>query len=113
MKPGTSRHARPTKRDSKQRKTVDPAEAFCAGVKAALDRGEPDAISDEVLRKVLTSAVKLYAAKMDGMVEEIPPFLENQVTATETVVASCAMIRSAGLNLFDVAMWFRRSSGGL
>ena len=31
-----------------------------------------------------------------------------QVTATETAVAACAMIRAAESNLFDIAMWFRR-----
>ena len=32
----------------------------------------------------------------------------EQVTATETAVAACAMIRAADLNLFDIAMWFQR-----
>jgi hypothetical protein len=30
------------------------------------------------------------------------------VTATETAVTACAMIRAADLNLFDIAMWFQR-----
>src|SRR6185503_19147435 len=60
-KNGGSRHTRTPKRSTKQRKpaAADPADAFCAGVKTALERGEPDAISDEQLRRVLTSAVKL------------------------------------------------------
>lgn len=91
----------------------DPAAAFCAAANAALKRGDHDSISDASLRRVLTAAVKLYAAKMDGQETEIAPFEKNRVNATETVVASCAMIRSAGLNLFDVAMWFRRSAAGL
>jgi hypothetical protein len=91
----------------------DPGAAFCDAVEAALNNADPAAISDESLRRVLTSAVKLYAAKMDGLAEDKQPFEQNAVNATETVVASCAMIRAAGLNLFDVAMWFRRSAGGL
>ena len=92
---------------------ADPGAAFCAAAEAALAKGAPDAVSDAALRRVLTAAVKLYALKMDGAETELPPFEENAVTATETVVAACAMIRAAGLNLFDVAMWFRRPSGGL
>jgi hypothetical protein len=89
---------------------TDPGAAFCAAAAAALERGESHAVSDEALRRVLTFAVKLYAAKCEQAEQELVPFEENTVTATETVVASCAMIRAANLNLFDVAMWFRRPS---
>jgi hypothetical protein len=86
----------------------DPGAAFCSAVDAALKRGEPAAISDASLRRVLTAAIRAYAAKAEGAAEELAPFEKNAVTATETVVAACAMIRAADLNLFDVAMWFRR-----
>jgi hypothetical protein len=86
----------------------DPGAAFCQAVESALKRGEPQAINDEMLRRVLTAAVRVYAAKVEEAGYEIAPFRENTITATETVVAACAMIRAADLNLFDVAMWFRR-----
>jgi hypothetical protein len=85
----------------------DPSKAFADAAAAALRRGNLDAISDNDLRKVLTAAVKLYAAKAERH-GEIAPFAGGAVTATETVVAACAMIRAADLNLFDVAMWFHR-----
>lgn len=88
--------------------TGDPGAAFCQAVEAALKRGEPQAIGDDTLRRVLTAAVRVYAAKVEEAGYEIAPFRENTITATETVVAACAMIRAADLNLFDVAMWFRR-----
>ena len=71
-------------------------------------RGELDAIPDDALRRVLTAAVKAYAAKAEAAEGEVAPFEADAVTATETAVAACAMIRAAGLNLFDIAMWFRR-----
>ena len=98
--------AKPSRRDA------DPGAAFCAAVESALRRGEPQAISDETLRHVLTAAVRVYAAKAEDLGREIAPFLDNAVTATETVTAACAMIRAADLNLFDVAMWFRRPVAG-
>ena len=84
------------------------ANAFCHIVTAALQRGDLDAIPDDALRRVLTAAVKAYAAKAEAADGELAPFEGDQVTATETAVAACAMIRAVELNLFDIAMWFGR-----
>jgi hypothetical protein len=81
---------------------------FCDQVAAALQSGELDSIPDDVLRRVLTAAVKAYAAKAEAAEDEVTPFDADAVTATETAVTACAMIRAAGLNLFDIAMWFQR-----
>jgi hypothetical protein len=87
---------------------ADIAAEFCDLVTASLQRGNPDAIPDAALRRVLTSAVKAYAAKAEAAEAEPAPFETDAVTATETAVTACAMIRAAGLNLFDIAMWFQR-----
>ena len=84
---------------------------FCAAARDALKRGEPDAISDKTLQQVLTAAVKVYAAKVEQRGHDVLPFPQHAVTATETVVAACAMIRAADLNMFDVAIWFHRPPG--
>jgi hypothetical protein len=81
---------------------------FAARVQTALARGEPDAIPDQELQKVLAAAVKCYAAKAERRGSGLEPFPEGVITATETVVAACAIIRAADLNIFDVAMWFHR-----
>jgi hypothetical protein len=85
---------------------------FAALAADALKRGEPDAIPDELLRKTLAAAVKVYAAKAERRGGALAPFGEGEVTATESVVAACALIRAADLNMFDVAMWFHRAPGG-
>ena len=84
---------------------------FCAAARDALKRGEPDAISDKTLQQVLTAAVKVYAAKVERRGHDVVPFPQHAVTATETVVTACAMIRAADLNMFDVAIWFHRPPG--
>jgi hypothetical protein len=89
----------------------DIAAEFCHLVTSALQRGDPDAIPDHALRQVLTAAVKAYTAKAEARDGELAPFDADTVTATETVVTACAMIRAADLNLFDVAMWFQRPVG--
>ena len=92
------------------RTDVKPAD-FCAAARDALKRGEPDAISDKTLQQVLTAAVKVYAAKVERRGHDVVPFPQDAVTATETVVTACAMIRAADLNMFDVAIWFHRPPG--
>ena len=90
------------------RGVTDIAAEFCDVVNASLRRGDLDAIEDAALRRVLTVAVKAYAAKSEAAGGELVPFEAEAVTATETVVTACAMIRAADLNLFDIAMWFQR-----
>jgi hypothetical protein len=83
---------------------------FVSLAKDALARCEPDSISDARLQKVLAAAVKLYAAKIERRGKDVAPFRDGAVTTTESIVAACALIRAADLNLFDVAMWFNRAS---
>jgi hypothetical protein len=91
-------------------KVVNAAD-FCAAARDALKRGEPDAISDKLLQQVLTAAVKVYAAKVERRGYDVVPFPQHAVTATETVVTACGIIRAADLNMFDVAVWFHRPQG--
>ena len=84
------------------------AAEFSEAVAAAMRRGALDAIPDAALRRVLTTAVKAYAAKAEAGEGEFVPFEAGEVSATETAVTACAMIRAADLNLFDIAMWFQR-----
>jgi hypothetical protein len=88
-----------------------PTGDFCALARDALKRGTPDAISDAALQQVLTAAVKVYAAKVERRGHDVAPFAPNTVTATETVVTACGLIRAADLNMFDVAIWFHRPPG--
>jgi hypothetical protein len=89
---------------------ADPVAAFCAAVDDALGSGKPEAITDETLQRVLSAAVRLYAAKMEDRAEELPPFGERPVNATEAITAICAFMRAADLNFFDLGMWYRRGS---
>jgi len=94
-------------------KTPRPATVadFCARAREALKRGAPDTITDKALQQVLTAAVKIYAAKVEQRGHDVTPFTPGTVTATETVVTACGMIRAADLNMFDVAIWFHRPQG--
>jgi hypothetical protein len=94
-------------------KAAEIATKFGDLVTMALQRGDLEVIPDAALRRILTAAVKAYAAKAEASEGELAPFEPDAVTATETVVTACAMIRAAELNLFDMAMWFQRPVGRL
>jgi hypothetical protein len=87
---------------------ADGGTAFCASVDDALKNGRPEAVSDEDLQRVLSAAVRLYAAKSEDRAQELPPFGDRPVNATEAVTAICAIMRAADLNFFDLQMWYRR-----
>ena len=88
---------------------ADPGAAFCAATEAAIKDGKPDLIADEILQRVFAAAVRLYAAKWEDRAQELPPFGDRSVNATEAVTAICAIMRAADLNFFDLQMWYRRA----
>jgi hypothetical protein len=87
------------------------AAAFCAQAEDALKDGRPDQVTDETLQRVLSAAVRLYAAKWEDRATELAPFGDRPVNATEAVTAICAIMRAADLNFFDLQMWYRRARG--
>ena len=88
---------------------ADCGSAFCASAEDALARGKPQDVPDESLQRVLSAAIRLYAAKAEDRAQELPPFGDRPVNATEAVTAICAIMRAADLNFFDLQMWYRRA----
>ena len=84
---------------------------FVEAAERALSSGQPGQVSDGDLERVLTAAVRLYAAKADTDTPPAQAITPSAVTPTEVVVTASDLIRSAGLNLWDVSMWFNRKKG--
>jgi hypothetical protein len=82
---------------------------FVVAAERALASGEPGQVPDADLERVLTAAVRLYAAKVDADVPPAQPITPSSVTPTDVVVTVSNMIKAAGLNLWDVSMWFNRA----
>jgi hypothetical protein len=78
-------------------------------IETALHDGNLDAVSFEEIERTITAAVRLYAAKAE-LIDGFPPrpITPAEVTATDVVVTVSEMVKAAGLNLFDLSMWFRR-----
>jgi hypothetical protein len=82
---------------------------FVEAAERALSSGRPEEVADADLERVLTAAVRLYAAKTETDNPPARPVTPEAVTPTEVVVAVSDMIKAAGLNLWDVSMWFNRA----
>ena len=75
----------------------------------AVSTGRVDQVSDADLERIMTSAIRLYAAKADADDSPLRPVTPELVTPTDIVVTVSALIRAAGLNLWDLSMWFNRT----
>ena len=81
---------------------------FVAAAEQALSSGELGRVSDAELERVMTAAVRLYAAKTETDHPPATPITAALVTPTDIVATVSDLIRAAGLNLWDVSMWFNR-----
>ena len=81
---------------------------FVGAAEHALSTGDFSKISDAEIQRVMTAAVRVYAAKADVTGNTPPPVEPASVTPTDIVVTVCELIRAAGLNLWDLSMWFSR-----
>jgi hypothetical protein len=87
------------------------AEEAWALARQAVERGEEDRVSDEAVAKLLTAAVKLYAAKADRG-ERSPRALlgdyDEVVTPTEALTAATELLRALRLGPMEFGLWSRR-----
>ncbi|MCH8820176.1 MAG: hypothetical protein IIB03_07645 [Acidobacteria bacterium] len=92
---------------------IDPTETAAAiwkKTQQAIRDDKLDEFSEESVQQLMTSAVKLFAAKVEADDRFFLPVLERDgaLTATEVVVAVSEILRAVDLNPFDLAMWFNR-----
>ena len=86
------------------------AAAFAEVAEDTLTSGRVSQVASSDLERVLTAAVKLYAAKAGTEPTPAPPVSADKITPTEIVVVVSELMRAANLNLFDLSMWYRRAS---
>jgi hypothetical protein len=82
---------------------------FVEAAERALSSGRLEQVPDAELERVMTAAIRLYAAKAESESPGARPVTPESVTPTDIVVTVSDLIRSAGLNLWDVSMWFNRT----
>ncbi|MBB1154355.1 MULTISPECIES: hypothetical protein [Amycolatopsis] len=67
------------------------------------------AVADEEIAELLYAAARLFSAKTDRVGKIAWPIRADALTATETVVLVTALLDAADVNLFDMAIWYRRA----
>jgi hypothetical protein len=83
-------------------------EAFTGMAERARSSGDFSGIASSELERVITAAVKLYAAKAEVEETLAAPISAERATPTEVVIVVSEMLRAVNLNVFDLAMWYRR-----
>lgn len=76
---------------------------------AVLDRMASAGPSPEAVRRAVSAATRLYASAVERAGAEIPP-VGPEITTTDALTLSCALLRSQDLTPFDMAMWFGRGA---
>ncbi|MGZ5855342.1 MAG: hypothetical protein ACXWJ0_14555, partial [Xanthobacteraceae bacterium] len=69
-------------------------DAFVTAAEAALASGDLDRVPDAELARVMTAAVRLYAAKADTVGKKPAPVEAEKLTPTDTVVTVTELIRA-------------------
>jgi hypothetical protein len=84
------------------------ADAFADVAERGLANGTFSSVPSSELQRVLTAAIKLYAAKAEAEEKFPAPVSAEKVTPTEIVLVVSELLRAADISLFDLAMWYRR-----
>jgi hypothetical protein len=66
----------------------------------------PEPLSDGEIQALLARAVKLYAERIAASDDPLPAFPDGvEVTATDAVVATTAILKAVNVQLFELGMW--------
>jgi hypothetical protein len=84
------------------------AAAFAEMAERIVASGAASQIDSGDIARVLTMAMKLYAAKAEGAAAPAPPVSADALSPTDAVVVISETMRALNLNLFDLSMWYRR-----
>jgi hypothetical protein len=86
------------------------ADAALAAVDELMAHGATADVPDETAQRLLLAGVRLFAHKVDSEHRSFRPVPgASSVSATEVAVTVTELMRAAGLNMFDLAMWSGRA----
>lgn len=87
------------------------AEEVWRDARALLADGEAGRVSDVAVARIMTAAVKLYAAKADGEMRSPKALMgryDEVVTPTEALTAVTEILRALRLGPMEFGLWSRR-----
>lgn len=66
----------------------------------------PENLSDAEVQALLARAVRLYAERVAARDTPLPAFPEGaEVTATDAVVTTTAILKAVNVQIFELGMW--------
>ncbi len=77
---------------------------------ALVSAHEAARVSDEAVARLMTAAIRLYAAKSDGEERTFKPLAGegDVVSPTEALTAVSEVLRALHLGPMELALWYRR-----
>jgi len=87
------------------------SDAVWQDAKALLAEGDAGRVSDVAVARIMTAAVKLYAAKADGEMRSPKAVLgetDEVVTPTEALTAVTEVLRALRMGPMEFGLWSRR-----
>jgi len=83
-----------------------------AEIERTIQAGEVGQVRGEDVTKLMSGAVKLYAAVAEEAEagREAARAIDESVSTTEAMVVACALLRAQHLNPFDLALWFQKTA---
>ena len=82
------------------------ATSTAAQIEQLADRTD---LSPDDVRAIVSAATRLYANASSHAGRELPP-LTPDISTTDALTLSCALLRSQDLTPFEMAMWFGRGA---
>ena len=64
-------------------------------------------LTDDEVRAIVSATTRLYANASTQAGRELPP-LTPDISTTDALTLSCALLRSQDMTPFEMAMWFGR-----
>ena len=87
---------------------IQELQALAAKVREIADRlhrsGEAPGVADQAVQELLTAGVQLYSQKRSAD-QELSPFVEHTITATDVSIVATGMLEAVDLQLFELTLW--------
>jgi hypothetical protein len=80
------------------------ASALRAEIEELVRGGDVAAVDDRTIQDLLTTAVRLYAARVDQG-GALPAVGRDAITATDAMIASSGLLRAVNIAPFELGLW--------
>jgi hypothetical protein len=84
---------------------IEAAEQLAASLQGRIVAGQAGNFPDDTMRRLMTTLVRLYAAKFDEGQRPALLDADGDVSATAVLVTISALMKALNLEIFELGMW--------